>query len=123
MHNLKHAQIDRRILFRALKLLEETVAAHPFFEEASQHAVLSPDTAVLVRQIFHDVIGAGGKRIFRGFNLVGRSVDCIKTPDHQDEILRSRLEATRVLGMAVRNVDTSRRCSMLEERLRKLAEE
>src|ERR1700722_11867639 len=74
MHNLKHAQIDRRILFRALKLLEETVAAHPFFEEASQHAVLSPDTAVLVRQIFHDVIGAGGKRIFRGFNLVGRSV-------------------------------------------------
>src|ERR1700722_15550895 len=74
MHNLKHAQIDRRILFRALKLLEETVAAHPFFEEASQHAVLSPDTAVLVRQILHDVIGAGGKRIFRGFNLVGRSV-------------------------------------------------
>ena len=38
-------------------------------------------------------------------NLVGRSVDCIKTPDHQDEILRSRVEATRVLGMAVRMVD------------------
>jgi uncharacterized protein len=38
-------------------------------------------------------------------NLVGRSVDCIKTPDHQDEILRSRLEATRVLGLAVRSVD------------------
>jgi len=36
-------------------------------------------------------------------NLVGRSVDCIKTPDHQDEILRSRLEATRVLGLAVRS--------------------
>lgn len=34
-------------------------------------------------------------------NLVGRSVDCIKTPDHQDEILRSRIEATRVLGQAV----------------------
>ncbi|MDZ4753347.1 MAG: hypothetical protein SGJ11_02485 [Phycisphaerae bacterium] len=31
-------------------------------------------------------------------NLVGRTVDCIKTPDHQDEILRSRVEATRVLG-------------------------
>ncbi len=28
-------------------------------------------------------------------NLTGRTVDCIKTPDHQDEILRSRLEATR----------------------------
>jgi uncharacterized protein (TIGR01777 family) len=37
-------------------------------------------------------------------NLVGRSVDCIKTPDHQDEILRSRTEATRALGLAVRSV-------------------
>jgi uncharacterized protein (TIGR01777 family) len=39
-------------------------------------------------------------------NLVGRSVDCIKTPDHQDEILRSRVEATRVLGMAVQSVNS-----------------
>jgi len=38
-------------------------------------------------------------------NLVGRSVDCIKTPDHQDEILRSRVEATQVLGLAVRAID------------------
>lgn len=38
-------------------------------------------------------------------NLVGRSVDCTKTPDHQDEILRSRLEATQVLGQAMRAVD------------------
>lgn len=38
-------------------------------------------------------------------NLVGRSVDCVKTPDHQDEILRSRVEATRVLGEAVRSID------------------
>jgi len=38
-------------------------------------------------------------------NLAGRSVDCIKTPDHQDEILRSRVEATRVLGMALRSID------------------
>src|SRR5437763_769938 len=37
-------------------------------------------------------------------NLVGRSVDCIKTPDHQDEILRSRVEATRVLGLAMREL-------------------
>jgi hypothetical protein len=35
-------------------------------------------------------------------NLTGRSVDCIKTPDHCDEILRSRVEATRVLGEALR---------------------
>lgn len=34
-------------------------------------------------------------------NLAGRSVDCIKTPEHCDEILRSRVESTRVLGEAV----------------------
>lgn len=39
-------------------------------------------------------------------NLAGRSVDCIKTPDHQDEILRSRIESTRVLGRALRQVDS-----------------
>lgn len=38
-------------------------------------------------------------------NLAGRTVDCIKTPDNRDEILRSRVEATRVLGEAVRSVD------------------
>jgi len=38
-------------------------------------------------------------------NLAGRSVDCIKTPDHCDEILRSRVEPTRVLGEAVRTID------------------
>jgi len=37
-------------------------------------------------------------------NLVGRTVDCVKTPDHKDEILRSRVEATRVLGVAMRAV-------------------
>jgi len=39
-------------------------------------------------------------------NLVGRTVDCVKTPDHCDEILRSRVEATRVLGVACRSVTT-----------------
>lgn len=39
-------------------------------------------------------------------NLAGRSVDCIKTPDHQDEILRSRVESTRVLGVALKAVDS-----------------
>jgi uncharacterized protein (TIGR01777 family) len=38
-------------------------------------------------------------------NLVGRSVDCIKTPEHQDEILRSRVEATRVLGAALQAIE------------------
>jgi uncharacterized protein (TIGR01777 family) len=49
----------------------------------------------------HTLDGAAGL-----VNLVGRSVDCIKTPDHQDEILRSRVEATRVLGLAVRSIDS-----------------
>lgn len=34
-------------------------------------------------------------------NLAGRSVDCPKTPDRCDEILRSRVDATLVLGQAV----------------------
>ncbi len=38
-------------------------------------------------------------------NLAGRTVDCVKTPDHCDEILRSRVEATRAVGEAVREVD------------------
>lgn len=39
-------------------------------------------------------------------NLAGRTVDCVKTPDHCDEILRSRVESTRVLGVACRSVST-----------------
>ena len=39
-------------------------------------------------------------------NLAGRTVDCIKTPDHRDEILRSRVEATRVLGEAMTRLET-----------------
>ncbi|QDT10895.1 TIGR01777 family oxidoreductase [Planctomycetes bacterium K23_9] len=39
-------------------------------------------------------------------NLTGRTVDCIKTPDHQDEILRSRVESTRALGLAMQAVDS-----------------
>ena len=37
-------------------------------------------------------------------NLTGRTVDCIKTPDHCDEILRSRVESTRALGAALHEV-------------------
>jgi uncharacterized protein (TIGR01777 family) len=37
-------------------------------------------------------------------NLAGRTVDCIKTPDHCDEILRSRVESTEVLGRALQAV-------------------
>jgi uncharacterized protein (TIGR01777 family) len=49
---------------------------------------------------WHEVLnGAAGL-----VNLVGRTVDCIKTPDHRDEILRSRVEATLALGAAMRAV-------------------
>jgi hypothetical protein len=34
-------------------------------------------------------------------NLAGRSVDCIKTAQHCDEILRSRVDATRAIGRAL----------------------
>src|SRR5688572_3093963 len=37
-------------------------------------------------------------------NLAGRTVDCIKTPDHCDEILRSRVESTEAIGRALRSV-------------------
>ncbi|MEM8670961.1 MAG: TIGR01777 family oxidoreductase [Planctomycetota bacterium] len=39
-------------------------------------------------------------------NLAGRTVNCIKTPDHRDEILRSRVESTLVLGEAMRSVES-----------------
>jgi uncharacterized protein (TIGR01777 family) len=38
-------------------------------------------------------------------NLAGRSVDCVKTPENCDAILRSRVESTLILGEAVRGLD------------------
>lgn len=49
----------------------------------------------------HALNGAAGV-----VNLVGRSVDCIKTPDHRDEILRSRVESVNVLGTAMRSIES-----------------
>ena len=37
-------------------------------------------------------------------NLAGRSVDCIKTAANKDEILRSRVESTRAIGLAMTNL-------------------
>lgn len=39
-------------------------------------------------------------------NLAGRTVDCVKTPENCDEILRSRVEATEVLGQAMQRATT-----------------
>lgn len=38
-------------------------------------------------------------------NLAGRSVDCIKSPDNCDTILRSRLNSTKTIGKAFKEVD------------------
>lgn len=38
-------------------------------------------------------------------NLAGRSVDCIKSPENCDTILRSRLNSTKTIGKAIREVD------------------
>ncbi|PCI10122.1 epimerase [bacterium] len=38
-------------------------------------------------------------------NLAGRSVDCRKTPDRCDEILRSRVESTAALGRALDDLE------------------
>ena len=37
-------------------------------------------------------------------NLAGRTVDCIKTPDNCDLILRSRVDSVKVIGQAVKMV-------------------
>ena len=42
-------------------------------------------------------------------NLAGRSVDCRKTPDRCDEILRSRVESTRAIGQACERLGPGRR--------------
>jgi uncharacterized protein (TIGR01777 family) len=39
-------------------------------------------------------------------NLAGRSVDCIKSPDNCDVILRSRVETTQIIGQAIRQIKT-----------------
>ena len=38
-------------------------------------------------------------------NLVGKSVDCIKTPDNCDTILRSRVDSTKTIGKALKEIE------------------
>jgi len=40
-------------------------------------------------------------------NLAGKSVDCIKTPDNCDVILRSRVDATLLIGEALQKVNNA----------------
>ena len=39
-------------------------------------------------------------------NLAGHSVDCVKTPDNCDVILRSRVETTLLIGQVIRQIQT-----------------
>ena len=39
-------------------------------------------------------------------NLAGKTVDCIKTPDNCDLILRSRVDSTMTIGKALKAIDT-----------------
>jgi uncharacterized protein (TIGR01777 family) len=43
-------------------------------------------------------------------NLAGRSVDCIKTPDNCDEILRSRVESVHAVAKAIRLLEHPPEC-------------
>lgn len=38
-------------------------------------------------------------------NLTGKTVDCIKTPDNCDLILRSRIDSTKAIGMALETIE------------------
>ena len=38
-------------------------------------------------------------------NLAGKTVDCIKTPDNCDLILRSRVDSTQIIGKALKTVE------------------
>jgi len=90
-----------------------TSLAHHLTARGASVVVLSrgaPKVAGAWRHVSWDARSPGDwKRELDGaagvVNLVGRSVDCVKTPDHQDEILRSRVEATNVLGEAMRAVE------------------
>lgn len=73
-------------------------------------AISAPAGASGVRAVEWDArtLGAWTKEIEGAaalINLTGRSVDCIKTPDHRDEILRSRVESTLVLGRALKSLN------------------
>lgn len=87
--------------------------AHYLLESSVKVTILSRNPPRLDGQwnfVGWDARNLGGwKSVLDGadaiVNLVGRSVDCIKTPDHRDEILRSRVEATRVLGEAMQAIE------------------
>ena len=88
--------------------------AHHLSERGSQVTILSrnlPRVSGPWRHVTWDARTLGG---WAGeidgatglVNLVGRTVDCVKTPSNRDEILRSRVESTRVLGEAMRSASS-----------------
>ena len=59
-----------------------------------------PWDAVHLGEWIHELNGA-----FAIVNLAGRSVDCIKSPENCDVILRSRVDSTRIIGKALNTID------------------
>ncbi|MEM6688309.1 MAG: TIGR01777 family oxidoreductase [Planctomycetota bacterium] len=88
--------------------------AEAFVKAGAQVVILSrssPQSPIAFKHVSWDgrSIGPWVSELERSdalVNLAGRTVNCIKTPDHCDEILRSRVESTRVLGKAMRQLET-----------------
>ncbi len=67
-------------------------------ENTSKHKIVQWNVTKIDSWI-HELEGA--KAIV---NLAGKSVDCLKTPDNCDTILRSRVDATKTIGKALKLV-------------------
>lgn len=103
---------DKRIVIAGGSGFLGTSMAGSFASRGARVTVLSRSKPQVVGDWSHEpwdgrTVGDWSKTIDGAdalVNLTGRTVNCIKTPDHQDEILRSRVESTRVLGEAIRAV-------------------
>jgi len=73
-----------------------------------KHVVITGGTGFIGRSLANQLREADYECTLIGrtaiVNLAGRSVDCIKSPDNVDQILRSRVESTRAVGEALLQV-------------------
>ncbi len=68
-----------------------------------------PDPSVKHEFVSWDAVSAGAwieelNGALVVVNLAGKTVDCIKTPDNCDLILRSRVDSTKAIGRAMKMV-------------------
>lgn len=109
---VRHEACGRRVVIAGGSgFLGTSLAAH-FAASGARVVVLTRSPRAVVgewQQVCWDArtVGAWAAHLDGAdvlINLAGRSVNCVKTPDHCDEILRSRVESTRVLGLACRGI-------------------